>query len=203
MFVLLSMVLALFGATPVAHAATQTPVVAVATDTIPTVPFYSQFKDVSSASWQKRACGIASLAMVIDYYRDSAVSVDALLKEGIAAGAYSSAGWTYQGLINVAQKHGMTGASYDLGALGSTTAFTKLTRALTNGPVIASVHYKFDPKSSIPHLVVLSGIDNDYVYYNDPAAKAGDKKILIADFRKAWKQRYIAIRPAAQLAVAK
>src|ERR1700690_2125492 len=96
------------------------PVVAstlVATTSIPDVPFYSQFKDITSPTWQKVGCGVASLAMVIDYY-EPAVPVNTLLKQGIAAGAYlQSAGWTYKGLIQLAQKYGLSGNSYDLGAL--------------------------------------------------------------------------------------
>ena len=67
----------------------------VSTKIIPEVPFYSQFKDISSAKWQKVGCGVTSLAMVIEYYNPDSVSVNTLLNEGIAAGAYlNSAGWT-------------------------------------------------------------------------------------------------------------
>jgi uncharacterized protein YvpB len=62
--------------------------------------------------------------------------------------------------------------------------------------VIASVHYKFDPKSPLPHLVVLTGIKDDIVYYNDPAAKAGEQQISKAAFMQGWKKRMIVIRPA-------
>ena len=60
---------------------------------------------------------------------------------------------------------------------------------------MASVHYKFDPRSSIPHLVVIDGIKDNVVYYNDPAAKIGQKQISVIDFQKAWKKKYIVIRP--------
>ena len=167
----------------------------VAPTVIPSVPFYSQFKDISSPKWQKVGCGVASLAMVIDYYTD-AVPVNTLLKQGIASGAYlPSAGWTYKGLINLSRPYGLEGASYDLGKSSSKTAFDQFTTYLKDGPVIASVHYKFDPKSTIPHLVVINRIDGDTLYYNDPAAKTGERKISTADFLKAWKKRFIVIRP--------
>ncbi|CAN5686926.1 hypothetical protein BH11PAT2_BH11PAT2_04130 [soil metagenome] len=159
-----------------------------------TVPFYSQFTDISSAKWQKVGCGIASLAMVIDYYKP-AVSVNTLLSEGIALGAYSDAGWTYSGLIATSKKYGMQGTAYDLGSSDMKTAFSAFTTKLEDGPVIASIHYKFDPKSTIPHLVVIDSIKDGLVYYNDPAAKEGGKTIAVADFQKAWKKRYIVIRP--------
>jgi ABC-type bacteriocin/lantibiotic exporter with double-glycine peptidase domain len=69
---------------------------------------------------------------------------------------------------------------------------------LKTGPVIASVHYKFDPKSTIPHLVVLNGIKGDLVYYNDPAAKTGSKFIAKEAFLKAWKKKIIDIKPASE-----
>ena len=53
---------------------------------------------------------------------------------------------------------------------------------------MASVHYKFDPKNPIPHLVVINGISNDLVYYNDPASASGGKNISVQDFMEAWKQ---------------
>ena len=163
---------------------------------IPQVPFYSQFKDIASPPWQKVGCGVTSLAMVIDYYAPDAVTVNALLKQGIAAGAYlADAGWSYKGLISLSNNYGLSGSSYDLGKSASTTALAQLEKYVQDGPVIASVHYKFDPKSSIPHLVVIDGIASSTVYYNDPAAKSGEKTISTADFLKGWKKRFIVIRP--------
>ncbi len=170
------------------------------------VPFYSQFADITSAKWQKVGCGIASIAMVIDYYSTDPVSVDGLLSRGIASGAYdSNAGWSHQGLINLTKKYGLNGSAYDLSGLSSKAALAKLEAQLKDGPVIVSVHYKFEPKNPIPHLVVIDGIRDGVVYYNDPAAKGGKKQISSAAFAKAWKQRYIVIRPttkAATVAVA-
>lgn len=174
----------------------------VATTTIPDVPFYSQFKDITSPTWQKVGCGVTSLAMVIDYYKP-AVPVNTLLKLGVASGAYlQNAGWTYKGLIDLAKKYDLDGKSFDLGKSNSKTAFDEFKKQLKNGPVIASVHYKFDPKSTIPHLVVINGLEGDMLSYNDPAAKGGDKKISVEDFLKAWKKRFIVIKPYAKLATA-
>ena len=162
---------------------------------VPEVPFYSQFKDITSPKWQKVGCGVTSLAMVVDYYKP-AVSVNKLLEQGIAGGAYlQNAGWTYKGLIQISQKYGLDGVSYDLGKKSADAAFTQFKNDLKGGPVIASVHYKFDPKSTIPHLVVINGIKDGVLTYNDPAAKTGAKQISTADFLKAWKKRYIVVRP--------
>lgn len=163
------------------------------------VPFYSQFHDIQSSIWQKKGCGITSLAMIIDFYAPKTVSVNKLLGQGIALGAYDdNAGWTYKGLIQVAEKHGFTGASYDLGGKSSSAAFDALKSYMKSGPVIVSVYYKFDPKSKIPHLVVINGVSDGTVYYNDPAAQSGEKQISVKDFEKGWKKRFIVIRPLGQ-----
>jgi ABC-type bacteriocin/lantibiotic exporter with double-glycine peptidase domain len=178
----------LLGAPTVTRASVMTP------GGTPSIPFYSQFKDISSTKWQKVGCGIASLAMVIDYYKP-AVPVNTLLGEAVALGAYSDAGWTYAGLISASKKYGMVGTSYDLATSNMDTAFSQLSTKVSAGPVIASVHYKFQPTNPIPHLVVISSIHNGLVYYNDPAALSGGTSISVSDFKKAWKKRYIVIRP--------
>jgi len=163
---------------------------------IPEVPFYSQFRDIHAAEWQKLGCGIASLAMLIDFYQPRVIKVDTLLKEGIAAGAFiNGAGWSHKGLALLAGKYGLKGESYDLSHSDADTAIAQLEKILKEGPVIASVHYKFDPQNPIPHLVVINGINNGLVYYNDPASTSGGKNISVQSFIEAWKQRFIVIRP--------
>ena len=174
------------------------------TSAIPDVPFYSQFTDITSPKWQKVGCGVTSLAMIIDYYEEGLISVDKLLKQGIAEGAYlQDAGWTYKGLISLGNKYDLDGNSYDLAGLSEKSAFAQFKDSLSDGPVIASIHYKFDPKSTIPHLVVINGIKDDIVYYNDPAAKTGEKTISTTDFLKAWKKRFIVIRPIVTASITK
>lgn len=163
---------------------------------VPQVPFYSQFANIERTAWKKVGCGVTSLAMIIDYYQPNVVSVDTLLSKGIDRGAYDkNAGWTYKGLIQLAKPYGLEGTSYDLASLSKDDAFTQFKNSLKDGPVMVSVHYKFDPKSNIPHLVVIDGMDNDVIFYNDPASKAGNKQISKADFLKGWKKRFIVIRP--------
>jgi uncharacterized protein YvpB len=169
---------------------------AVVKSSVYTVPFYSQFSDISSPEWKKVGCGITSLAMLIDYYQPKEVTVDELLKRGIDAGAYSDAGWSHAGLINLSHKYGLKGESHDLSGSSMEAAFAALKTELKNGPVMASVHYTFTPTNPIPHIVVVSGVSDGKVYYNDPAGKSGNGSISIEKFQGAWKKRYIDIRPA-------
>ena len=165
-------------------------------DSVFTVPFYSQFSDITATKWQKVGCGIASLAMLIDFYEPKAVTVDELLQEGIDAGAYQNdAGWSHAGLIGLSKKYGLKGESHDLGASTMDTAFAALEDELEKGPVMASVHYTFSPTNPIPHLVVVNGVSDGMVFYNDPVEKAGGHSISIAKFQGGWKKRYIDIRP--------
>ncbi len=163
---------------------------------IPEVPFYSQFTDIKSPAWQKVGCGITDLTMVIEYYHPGSASVETLLKKGIAAGAYDyNAGWIYKGLIDLSRQYGLDGTYHDLSGLDAESAFKKFKGYLKEGPVILSVHYKFDPKSTIPHLVVINGIKDGIVYYNDPATTTGTKQISVANFLKGWKRKVIVLRP--------
>lgn len=165
------------------------------------VPYYSQFTDVSAVEWKKNSCGVVSIAMVVDYYSTKKISVDTMLSQAIKSGAYlQSAGWTHKGLIDLAAKYGMKGQAYDMTKSSQTAAFAAFTAQLKTGPVIASVHYKFEPTNPIPHLVVIDGMDKTHVYYNDPASAGAEKKISIADFKKAWKQKFIVIRPVVSAA---
>lgn len=160
------------------------------------VPFYSQFADISAPEWRKIGCGIASLAMLVDFYQPT-VSVDELLNEGIQNGAYVyDAGWSHAGLIALAEDHGLAGEARYLTDLNMTAAFADLKAAIEEGPVMASVHYTFEPTNPIPHLVVVTDIDEEGVHYNDPAEKSGDGVITAEKFQKSWKKRYIEIRPA-------
>lgn len=159
------------------------------------VPYFSQFSDISTVSWKKIGCGIASLNMLINYYKPQEITTDSLLDEGIKSGAYiKNAGWSHQGLALLAENHGLSGKTHDYSSSNIETAFGKLEMSLKEGPVIASVHYTFEPTNPIPHLVVINGIDGDTLNYSDPAD--GQGKISVEKFKSAWKKRYIEIRPA-------
>ena len=175
---------------------TTNPASTVKTDTITKVPFYSQFTDITKPGWQKIGCGIASVAMLIDYYSDRQINVDALLEKGIANNAYlSDAGWIHAGLIGLSREYGLDGQSKSLAHLSPDAALAELGTVLADGPVMASVHYTFEPTNPIPHLVVINSIKDGQVYYNDPAETAGNGSLSTEQFKKGWKQKYIVIRP--------
>lgn len=134
---------------------------------------------------------------MIDFYKPDTVSVNALLQQGISAGAYDqSVGWNFGGLIQLAEQYGFAGSFVDLSKLKAKSAIARFEASLKNGPLILSVHNKFNPKDALPHLIVIDGIKNNIVYYNDPAAKVGKKQILLTKLVKGWEKKMIVLRPA-------
>ena len=163
------------------------------------VPFYSQFTDVSDPAWKKLACGIASLAMVLEYQTGEKQSIDALLAEGRRSGAYESKnGWIHDGLIALAQKRGLYGTAYNLHASTTIAAFDAFKDSVMQAPTIVSVQYNFNRKSPISHLIVVNHIEDGIVYYNDPAQEQGGGTITQEGFLEAWNKRFIVLQPSTE-----
>ncbi len=162
------------------------------------VPYYSQLRDVSAVEWRMEACGIAAMAMEIGFYKPNAVSVDKMLDQAIASGSYAkNAGWKHHELSALATRYGLAGKVYNLATLKNEAAFANFKVVLSEGPVIVSIHNKFNPKATLGHLIVVTGIDNDFIYYSDPASTTetkGEKKITIQGFLAGWKKRFITVR---------
>lgn len=181
--------------------AVQAPLPQAEAPAIPAVPFFSQFTDISSPAWQEVGCGITSLAMMIDFYKPNATTVETLLQQAIIAGAYDQkAGWTTDGLMQLSEQYGLSATYHDLSELSSKTALAQFKTYLKDGPLILSVHNKFNPKSKVPHLVVIDGIKDNVVYYNDPAAKTGEEEISVTALVKGWKKKMIVLRPTENIA---
>lgn len=160
------------------------------------VPYYSQFADIPAVEWQKKGCGIASLAMTIGFYTGDEISLTNLLKEGLVSGAYvKNVGWSHEGLSKLVAKYGLEGEIHDFNRMKSQKAMAELKEVLKDGPVIASIHNKFDPNATLGHLVVLTGFNDQYIFYNDPATRS-DRQISNANFLRGWKKRVISVRQA-------
>lgn len=159
------------------------------------VPLYSQVSQISSVEWQQKGCGVADIAMLIEFYKPDTTSVQKVLEEALTMGAYQkNIGWKHEGLAAVARKHGLVGKTYDLSKLDKENSFKEFKNILEEGPAIASIRRGFNPKSSFGHLIVVTGFDDKFVYYNDPGKRDGIKKVLIDDFTKGWKKRLIVVR---------
>jgi uncharacterized protein YvpB len=159
------------------------------------VPSFSQISDISTASWKQKGCGVADVAMIVEFYKPNTTSVQKVLEEGIKSGAYvKNVGWSHDGLASLALKHGLVGKTVDLSVEKDTSAFKEFKEIVEDGPVIASIHRGFNPKSRNGHLIVVTGFDDELVYYNDPGKHDGIRTVAIADFIKGWKKKLIVIR---------
>ncbi len=69
------------------------------------VPHYSQYLDVKDSVWQSRACGVACLKMLLGAQFVKTPSVDEMIRQGEAIGAYGPSGWTHDGLLSLARKY--------------------------------------------------------------------------------------------------
>ena len=161
------------------------------------VPHYSQFQDIPAIEWQSSGCGVASLAMALEFYKPKMgrVSVTNLILQALEFGAYqTNVGWKHKELAALAGLYGLTGKNYDLSELDNRSAFEQFKSVLADGPVIVSIHNKFNSKNTLGHLVVVTGIENDVVFYHDPAGNQKEKAISAGVFLGGWKKRFIVVR---------
>ncbi|MFA6257927.1 MAG: C39 family peptidase [Candidatus Paceibacterota bacterium] len=159
------------------------------------VPLYSQISDISSVAWQQKGCGVADVAMIVEFYKPNTTSVQKVLEQALKGGAYvKNVGWSHQGLASLAVKYGLVGKTVDLSKFKNETALSQFKNTVKEGPVIASIRRGFNPKSPFGHLIVVTGFDDKLVYYNDPGKRDGIRTVPISDFMKGWKKRLIVIR---------
>jgi hypothetical protein len=175
-----------------------------------TVPFSSQYTDLGHHEWRARGCGIASLHMVLGYWHtldeyNQLPKLDELLERGRAIGAYrEGVGWTHTGLVNLACEYGYNGFNADFAPQGPTPmsaelAWRNLAEELARGPVLASVYAGLDAARGGGHIVVVTGMQDGLVRFNDPeeiSAREGQRILALDIFLSAFKRRYIVIRPA-------
>jgi ABC-type bacteriocin/lantibiotic exporter with double-glycine peptidase domain len=163
------------------------------------VPQYSQHLHIETEEWQNKSCGIASLGMLLAYH-GMPIPLSHLLAEGLLRGAYlPGIGWKHKELVELARVFGGHGENFDWASLDAAAAFEHAKGHLAHYPILASIHRQFDPHNG-GHLIVLTGIDDTYVYYNDPDVHEENKiagAVSIETFLNGWKKRIIAIYPPA------
>lgn len=166
----------------------------------------AQACDIKPYVWKRRSCGIASLFMVMRYYKKSlrVNLLQTLIDQGVKRGAYlPGIGWTHQGLIDLAKTYEFTGERFDYTHNKPQESITALLDHIKQGPIIASIHKDFKQKNG-GHLIVLNGYDVDAMgvtfHIVDPKSKKKKRAIKTipeAIFMQGWKKRCIVIRPIA------
>lgn len=159
---------------------------------------YSQYLDLKKTTWQKSGCGIASLGMVINFYKPKKkIDLNELYQKGLDLGGYlKGVGWRHQGIVDLAKNYSFKESkAFDLAADSLEKASKKLKQQLKKGPVIVSVYSKFIVGRN-GHLVVLMGLNDDAALVLNPDTRSRAKiacEIPLNLFWPAWKKRFIVI----------
>lgn len=174
------------------------------------VPFLSQYTDLGDHQWRARGCGIVALKMALDFWHsrdpvNRTGSLDELLRDGIAIGAYREGiGWSHGGLAALARQYGYEAFNADWAPNGPTPksaadAWEALLAELADGPVLASVWSGLDPDRGGGHIILITGFSDDLAAFNDPEERTeweGRKLMAPERLLRAFKRRYVVVRPA-------
>lgn len=163
------------------------------------VPAYSQILDVKEKKWKDASCGVVSLKMVLDFWdKSKSLPIRELIDLGLKQNAFiPDVGWKHKELALLAEKFSLKSRNYDWFKDSPKVAFKKLMPKLKKYPVIVSIYKNLEPGKS-GHLVVLTGIKNKRVFYNDPDSKTRKdikRQSSLDDFLSGWKRRVIVIYP--------
>ncbi len=156
------------------------------------VPFFSQLDKEVPQELQRSVCSIACLKMILDYKKIPNTFAD-MYKEMDIIGGRETSGWNHETLVRLLRNHGILayrqeffGQTIDLHTLQATHAkhsdvfekkgIEKIKEIIVKGkPVIVSVFAGFSQDheckksvNMVNHIVLITGIDDEYVYVNDP-----------------------------------
>lgn len=121
------------------------------------VPYYSQFVDINDPFWMIRACGAASLKMVVEYHGKVVPDFISLCNEAKDRGGYDmSNGWVHDYLVTKAQELGLI-AHREEGLADLSKIITSLE---FGNPVIVSVEKRVLEQKRF-HIIVLTGYESD------------------------------------------
>lgn len=173
------------------------------------IPYYSQYRDVKDPEWQKRACGVVCLKMLLDARGVETPSLDEMIQAGVALGAYSENGWLHDGLIELGAKYGseLYRKEFRKKDVDAETA-ERLNREGIDGvlreleagrPVIVSAIKNFEISNKF-HMVLVVGAETEEgivkgFYYHDPDSytetKGAYQFVPISTFSTAWRRMAI------------
>lgn len=171
------------------------------------VPYYSQYLDVTSADWQPRACGLVCLKMLLDASHLATPSLDAMIVQGEAIGAYGESGWRHDGLVALGKQYGARLERYEWrrsetktpDELSSEGIAFLVTQLRAHKPVAVSAIKNFEIADKF-HMVVLTGFEEEGgvvtgFYYHDSDTKVkGEGENLfvpINTFSAKWRRMAI------------
>jgi len=159
------------------------------------VPYYSQYDESLDKDWQRRACGLVCLKMVLDFHKVETPEINEFLKLVLGKGTYhNSNGWIHNKLLEIAVGFGVEAFRKE-----KMEDEEKLKISLDEGnPVIVSIKARrflpeFEGKF---HQIVLTGYNGKGFYYNDSDYQGNEGKDLfvpIGKFMEYWRKMAIFI----------
>lgn len=165
-------------------------------DTKLPVPLVSQYLDIEHSEERPRACGMACVYMIFQYFGTAKESLDTLIQEGEAQGGRGTSGWIHDYLVEVLKKNGH-GALREEGM--AERSVERFRGALKEGsPVIVSVvRTLFDQRDF--HMLVLTGVRENEAgglegfFYNDPASleRVSERYVPLSAFYLSWRRMAI------------
>ncbi len=173
-------------------------------------PYYSQHLDIEDEHWKTRACGIVCLKMAMDNFKDTGISLDALIEMANKRGGFGEYGWIHNFLVQIAKDFGFNAERKEWKSEDENSqnvliyeAIREFAERLSSGvPVIVSTVKNFLDDGKF-HLVLLTGYETGAngisgFYYHDPdslSADAGKHKFVPIDvFKKRWRKLAIYVK---------
>lgn len=164
------------------------------------VPYFSQHLDVSDTYWQKRACGMACVKMVLDFLQKNAPPLDDLIWQGVRIDGYGPSGWVHSALVSVFDMYGVTAERKEFKNELFEDGISEIMHSLEAGkPVIISAVKKFQETDKF-HMVLLVGFEKEGdaiqgFRYHDPDAEAReegmDQLVSLEQFKRHWRRLVI------------
>lgn len=166
------------------------------------LPAYSQLLDVADPAYRSRACGAATLAMVLGACGlDEAPSVEDVLARGLEMAAHEDGrGWLHRELAAVARSYGVHAHPEDWSGDPPEYAWEHLEDAVARGPVVVSVAKEFSP-SQASHLVALCAVTPESATVYDPFRDTREGvryDVPLAFLKEHWTRRIICVHPKAR-----
>jgi len=146
------------------------------------VPYYSQYKDVTDSDWQPKACVVTCLKMALDFeapnFNTTIPVLDELIQEGVDIKAFGKDGWIHRGIVFLAHNHGVPAYQEEFRSMNGKLAknlvaigHAKLIKRLEEGKtVIVSVEKGFEVGGGF-HQILLVGYENGNFLYHEPEEK--------------------------------
>lgn len=159
------------------------------------IPYISQYRDIQDEYWQKRACGLVCLKMVLDFHQVKTPEVNEFLEIALEKETFGKSGWVHDKLLDLAKDYGLKAQRKE-----KIEDVEELKDFLDeDNPIIVSIKAKrfleeFEEKF---HQIVLTGYDDQGFYYNDPDYKDEEgKELFIGNqkFEKHWRKMAIFIQ---------